>query len=333
MVMTAEGEACPDAERPGLAAHRVKIREVRPGLSLHADDAVDEFDAVVTGLCTPGLHVVLLLEGALDLWYGERPVALRTAARRAAPALVRAPLAQARLRPQSRPQSLLFNAVEPDTFRRRFSKGRYARRLSLGVSGDWLAQLEAASGAAMPAHLDSLLSTHLSMRVGQPTPRAAALAEQIVRPPAYQSILQAIYLESRVLDLLGEVFEPLQSVTPAGVPDSAVLGPRDYRRMADLRAFLGSEAAQRLSLDAIARHAGMNANAMQRQFRAVFGTTIFDFLRENNLQRARLALERDAISVKQAAVLAGYAGAENFATAYKRRFGVTPKQARRGGQP
>jgi AraC-like DNA-binding protein len=102
--------------------------------------------------------------------------------------------------------------------------------------------------------------------------------------------------------------------------------------MAELRVFLGSDAAHAMSLDDIARHAGMNANAMQRQFRRAYGTTIFDFLREQSLQRARLALEQDAISVKQAAALAGYTSAANFATAYKRRFGVTPKLARSSGR-
>lgn len=313
------------------AAHVAKVREVRPGLRVHADDAIDEFDAVMSGQCTAGLHLVLLLEGELDVSYGDRRIVLTTACRpdaRQAPPLGRKPLGEM--------QAFLVNAVEPDTFSRRISKGGYARRLSLGISGEWLQHLQAASRAAMPERLDSLLSAHLSVRFWQPTPRAIALAEQIVRPPAYQPMLQAIYLESRVLDLLAEALAPLQAdqhLPAAGAAsDAASLGSRGYRRMADLRAFLGSEAAQQLSLDDIARQVGMNANAMQRQFRSVYGTTIFDFLRESSLQRARLALERDAISVKQAAALAGYTSAANFATAYKRRFGVTPKLARRSGQ-
>lgn len=303
---------------PGHAAHVAKLREVRPGLRVHADDAMDEFDATVSGQCSPGLHLVLLLEGRLDVSYGDRRVVLATAARRGA---------------VERSQSFLVNAVEPEIFRRRISKGGYARRLSLGMSGEWLRHLQAASHAAMPERLGSLLSGHLSIEFWQPTPRAMALAEQIVRPPAYAPMLQAIYLEGRVLDLLAEAFSSLQieAAAPAAERD-APLDSRAYRRMAELRVFLGSDAAHEMSLDDIARHVGMNANAMQRQFRRAYGTTIFDFLREQSLQRARLALEQDAISVKQAAALAGYTSAANFATAYKRRFGVTPKLARSSGR-
>ncbi|KVD94341.1 AraC family transcriptional regulator [Burkholderia stagnalis] len=305
-------------------AHVARVREVRPGLRVHADDATDEFDAVMSGQCTPGLHLVLLLEGALDVSYGDRRVLLTTDGRRACRDGAAHPGAG---RPNVRMQSFLLNALQPDTFRRRLSKGGYARRLSLAMSGEWLAHLQAASRAALPERLDSMLSAHLAIHFWQPTPRAAALAEQIVRPPAYQPMLQAIYLESRVLELLAEAFAPLEA-EEAGASDAA-LGSRDYRRMAELRAFLASDAAQDLSLDDIARHVGMSANAMQRQFRAAYGTTVFDFIREHHLQRARLALERDAVSVKQAAALAGYTSAANFATAYKRRFGVTPTLARR----
>ncbi|WP_323118068.1 helix-turn-helix transcriptional regulator [Burkholderia alba] len=324
--MSMRGEGMGEGGRPGLAAHVAKLREVRPGLRVHADDAMDEFDATVSGQCTPGLHLVLLLEGQLDVSYGDRRVVLTTACRRSGAENIR--------KQAGRTQSFLVNAVEPETFSRRISKGGYARRLSLGISGEWLRHLQTASRSAMPERLDSLLSAHLSIQFWQPTPRAMALAEQIVRPPAYQPMLQAIYLESRVLDLLAEALAPLQvdAGARAGSAPEGALDSRGYRRMAELRAFLGSEAANQLSLDEIARHIGMNPNAMQRQFRSAYGTTVFDFLREHSLQRARLALEHDAISVKQAAALAGYTSAANFATAYKRRFGVTPKLARCSGR-
>jgi len=322
--MTALTPAASHSDRYRHDAHVAKIREVRPGLRIHSDDATDEFDAVMSGQCSPGLHLVLLLEGALDVSYGDRRVVLTTDGRRTG----RAPCEAAP--PAVRMQSFLLNAVEPDTFRRWLSKGGYARRLSLAMSGEWLGHLQAASCGVLPQPLDAMLSAHLAIRFWQPTPRATALAEQIVRPPAYQPMLQAIYLESRVLELLAEAFTPLE--TGAAKAADTSLGSRDFRRMAELRAFLASDAVQELSLDDIEGHAGMSANAMQRQFRAAYGTTVFDFVREHHLQRARLALERDAVSVKQAAALAGYTSAANFATAYKRRFGVTPTLARRSDQ-
>ncbi|MCA8220762.1 hypothetical protein [Burkholderia sp. BC1] len=81
--MTSPTPAAFHSDRYRHDAHVARIREVRPGLRIHADDATDEFDAVMSGQCSPGLHLVLLLEGALDVSYGERRVVLTTEGRRA----------------------------------------------------------------------------------------------------------------------------------------------------------------------------------------------------------------------------------------------------------
>ena len=47
------------------------------------------------------------------------------------------------------------------------------------------------------------------MHQWQMSPRAVAIAEQIVRPPQFEPILQNIYLESRALELVGEAMGAL----------------------------------------------------------------------------------------------------------------------------
>jgi AraC-like DNA-binding protein len=78
----------------------------------------------------------------------------------------------------------------------------------------------------------------------------------------------------------------------------------------------------------IARNAGMSVNTLQRIFRMVHNTTVFDYVRARKLHRAREALERDGASVAEAAYIAGYASAANFATAFRRFFGTSPKNFR-----
>jgi AraC-like DNA-binding protein len=56
---------------------------------------------------------------------------------------------------------------------------------------------------------------------------------------------------------------------------------------------------------------------------------VFEHLRCLRLERARLALERGEVAIAEAAFLAGYASPANFATAFKRRFGLTPTDVRR----
>lgn len=309
------------AVHPRLAAHAARVRELQPGLRMHADDAVDPVDATVQGQCTVGLHLIFLLEGDLDIAYGQRRVMLRTAADEARAALVGA---------RSEARCVMVNVTEAEAFTRRIRQGMYARRLSLCVSHDWLRQLQDASGREMPESLSALLTGHLALRSWKPSARAIALAEQLVRPPACAPMLERLYQNSRLLDLLAEALSPLLIGEPE--PEPAAPNAALARRLRDLREFLNSDAAHELSLDDIARHAGMNVNALQGHFRRAYGTTVIGFVREGRLQRARAALERDGISIKRAAAIAGYGSAANFATAFGRRFGMTPKEARSAAQ-
>jgi len=56
--------------------------------------------------------------------------------------------------------------------------------------------------------------------------------------------------------------------------------------------------------------------------------TIFEYQRARRLLQARQALEREGISVNEAAWRAGYNSPANFATAFKRQFGISPRQVR-----
>ncbi|WP_425487890.1 helix-turn-helix transcriptional regulator [Microvirga lupini] len=72
----------------------------------------------------------------------------------------------------------------------------------------------------------------------------------------------------------------------------------------------------------------MSTSSLQRHFRAAFGMTVFEFIRNEKLNEAWRLLMQEGISVGEAAYRAGYSSAANFTTAFKRRFGVLPKHLR-----
>ncbi|MFY3384102.1 helix-turn-helix transcriptional regulator [Paracidovorax sp. MALMAid1276] len=309
-----------EGQQASLQRHLQSVRVLRPGLHLHADDTADVQDFTASGDMETGLRLVVLLEGAVDVSYGPRRVALSSTA---------AP----RVRTPGQPRGLLVSVAQTERFERRAKRGTYARRVSVGLGGDWLEQLAGASGSGA---VEAFRRQHLAMHHWQPSARIAAVAEQITHAPDLSPLLLHLYLESRALELAGEALASLAQHAPGPVPAPAPtpvaaglrLLPHEHQRMRALHAFLQTDSAMDMSLDALARQAGTNANTLQRHFRAVYGTTVFDFVREHRLQRARLALEHDGMSVGQAALVAGYNSAANFATAYRRRFGLPPKLSR-----
>ena len=314
--LTVQPSAPPsEGMQASLQRHLQRVRVLRPGLHLHADDTADVQDFTASGEMEVGLRIVLLLEGSVDVSYGQRRVAMSSTAQRA--------------RVPGPPRALLVSVAEPERFERRGRRGAYARRVSVGLGGEWLEQV---AGPSASDAIDAFRRQHLAMHHWQPSARIAAVAEQITRAPDLSPLLLHLYLESRALELVGEALGSLSQHAPGPAPAPAAATPRllphEHQRMRALHAFLQTDGAMDMSLDALARQAGTNANTLQRHFRAVYGTTVFDFVREHRLQRARHALEQDGLTVGQAALVAGYNSAANFATAYRKRFGLPPKLSR-----
>jgi len=80
----------------------------------------------------------------------------------------------------------------------------------------------------------------------------------------------------------------------------------------------------------LARLAGLNDYKLKAGFRQVFGTTVFGYLRQQRLEQARQLLQAQEISVTEAAATVGYSSQGHFAAAFRKQFGINPKDLRAG---
>jgi AraC-like DNA-binding protein len=68
----------------------------------------------------------------------------------------------------------------------------------------------------------------------------------------------------------------------------------------------------------------MSASVLKTSFHEVFGVTVFAYLRNLRLERAREMLLDQGVSVKEVSWAVGYASLSHFARAFRQRFGVSP---------
>jgi AraC-like DNA-binding protein len=105
--------------------------------------------------------------------------------------------------------------------------------------------------------------------------------------------------------------------------------PRDVTNVLRVRDKIVSELGRQHRLSDLARFAGMSVTTLKFKFHAVVGQSVFAFLRDQRLDRARRGLEGEGWTVGQAAYFVGYRHATNFATAFRKRFGVAPTNTSR----
>ena len=95
-----------------------------------------------------------------------------------------------------------------------------------------------------------------------------------------------------------------------------------------MRSRLEQSPEQDHTLAQLAALAAMSPSSLRSKFRQRYGCTLFDYLRECRLAQARRYL-LEGYSVQQAAWMCGYQHATNFATAFRRHYGIAPGDVRK----
>lgn len=92
---------------------------------------------------------------------------------------------------------------------------------------------------------------------------------------------------------------------------------------------LNEESDDEIDLDEIASKLGCGRGNLNDAFRAALDVSFFGWLREQRLKRAFHWLARTELPINQIAQELGYTSSANFATAFRERHGVTPREFRK----
>ncbi|MES1946070.1 AraC family transcriptional regulator [Salinisphaera sp. C84B14] len=255
-------------------------------------------------LC-PGLKLILVLAGEVDVRFGDRPLPAGAGTRYAC----------------------AVHLHEPTIFERRARRNSREQSLTLTVPHDWLRQRLVTLGDGRGSmHL--LDTPHLCMQPWQPSSALCASAQVLIAADSSGDSAgpaRRLRCESLALAMVAEALPALLAMPATDEPPR----PIDARRLRRMRDLVDKPSAAPLTVDALAREAGMSRSSLQRHFNVCYGMSVQKFLRERRLQAADRALREDGVNVVTAAELAGYTSAANFATAYRRVYGIAPSERRR----
>jgi AraC family transcriptional regulator len=78
----------------------------------------------------------------------------------------------------------------------------------------------------------------------------------------------------------------------------------------------------------LARETGLNQLKLKRGFKALFGDSIYALFQRERMDRARALLQQHGVT--ETAMRLGYSNVSHFSAAFRKQFGVLPREARRG---
>lgn len=148
------------------------------------------------------------------------------------------------------------------------------------------------------------------------------LASRIMNIP-YTHNIRNIEMESLALEILSYslqifVYDSNRTNLPAAITKS------EFQRLQHAKEVLLQRMDNPPSLLELSRIIGMNDFKLKHHFKAVFGTTVFGYLRDIRMEKAILLLQEGMTSVSMAAAHVGYTNASYFASAFRKRYGMNP---------
>lgn len=156
------------------------------------------------------------------------------------------------------------------------------------------------------------------------TPAMREIMQQIIECP-FRGITRKLYFESKALELLSLQLHQVCHCTPPGHSPSR-MHPHEKKQIEEVRDLIENNLDTPPSLAELAKRAGMSHPKLNRCFKQVYGMTVFQYLRTERLNRARVMLQDQGYSVTETALKVGYDSVSHFSQIYKKQFGASPSQ-------
>lgn len=188
----------------------------------------------------------------------------------------------------------------------------YFQRLAHCASGP-LAVLAQCLDGATPVQLHQ-----------QHVPISAAMrgVMQQIMDCALHGPARCFWLEAKVLELLALLMSP---PAPPAAP-ARRLRSADVERLHAARTLLLHDLSQPPTLPQLAALTGLNECKLKQGFRTLFGDTVYGCLLSCKLEKAHHCLLQGHMTVAEVADAVGYRHASHFTAAFKKRYGLLPRQ-------
>jgi len=149
-------------------------------------------------------------------------------------------------------------------------------------------------------------------------------AHQILSCP-FSGPARALFIQGKVFELISYQLEAMLGRKSAR---RTPLSPADVECIHHARSILKERMTKPPTLTELAALVGLNANKLKIGFKAVFDRTAFGCLHEDRMHSAQALLQERRLNVSEVAWEVGYTNVGHFSVAFRKFFGVRPKDFR-----
>jgi AraC-like DNA-binding protein len=167
------------------------------------------------------------------------------------------------------------------------------------------------------------LKKHFSL--SEMTPALSVCIYQLFNNPITEG-LRKFYQKSKVMEFLTLYLNKPKKDNELEAACPFVNDEDEIARIKKAREIIEEQLEHPPGLKELARMVGTNEFKLKVGFKNQYGTTVFGYVSDLRMQKARELLEVKKLQIQEVAHQVGYTNTSHFIAAYKKKFGVTPKK-------
>lgn len=155
------------------------------------------------------------------------------------------------------------------------------------------------------------------------SPAIAVILSQMMSYNLHSS-LKALYVKGKVYELISLYFNKGSEADVEQCP--FLVDEENVRRIRQAKEIIISRMAEPPSLKELSSEIGLSLKKLKEGFKQIYGDTVYSFLFDYKMEFARKMLETGKHNVNEVGLKVGYSTASHFISAFKKKYGTTPKK-------
>jgi AraC-like DNA-binding protein len=136
--------------------------------------------------------------------------------------------------------------------------------------------------------------------------------------------LRPVYIKGKVYELLSYYFSNASESETEHCP--YIASEETISKLKHVKEIIIDQMNTPPSLEELAKEVGLNIKKLKTDFKEFYGAPVFTFLLNYKMDLAKKLLQEQQLNVNEIGLHLGYSTSSHFIAAFKRKFGITPKQ-------
>lgn len=155
------------------------------------------------------------------------------------------------------------------------------------------------------------------------SPAIAVILSQLMNYNLHPSV-KSLYIKGKIYELLSLYFNRSEELDVEQCP--FLVDEENIKRIRQAKEIMISRMAEPPTLTELSEEIRLPIKKLKEGFKQVYGDSVFSFLFDYKMDYARKMLETNKYNVNEVGLKIGYSTASHFITAFKKKYGTTPKK-------